>query len=266
MRLYTSAILIAAFTASLSHAGWNGGYGGGSVSGALTGITSITGSGGAVLDLSGANPSWDTSLSLPAGYSVGSSLVTTAGGTRMAAGWRMMYGPNDGTADGYEVAAVYGSAYGWKSVPNGGTVVGSAEMNFSGTGFEVVDLYAARRLGARDDENPFVLRFGSKTTYTLSTGDAAMSGYATRVVIAAQSGTADDWDSASNAALTGTDGGFYYIQADAGDTITIRDASAGGTGGNIETTTGANIVLTGEALALAFWDETGSVLIVAPLF
>lgn len=62
MRLYTSAILIAAFTASISHAGWNGGYGGGSVSGALTGITSITGSGGAVLDLSGATPTITTNL------------------------------------------------------------------------------------------------------------------------------------------------------------------------------------------------------------
>ena len=92
---------------------------------------------------------------------------------------------------------------------------------------------------------------------TITAGGAATVTRAHEIV-GANSGTTDDLDTITGG---GTNGNLHsmtvIIEAATGDTITVRDASASGSGGNIELRGNANIVLAPGDVLRMFYNGQG---------
>lgn len=88
-----------------------------------------------------------------------------------------------------------------------------------------------------------------KEALTISSGDITPT--AQFVIVAAQTGTADDLDGIVTSSILSpgdADGAVIYLMADAGDTITIRHNQNAAATKNILTETGSSVTLTGNAV------------------
>lgn len=90
--------------------------------------------------------------------------------------------------------------------------------------------------------------FGASSILTISTGAVTLTG--AYHVIAAEGGTDDDLDTITQAGGAKTPQ-FIVLQADSGDTITLKDGVD-----NIQTRTGQDIVMTGTIAIALIWDGT----------
>lgn len=86
----------------------------------------------------------------------------------------------------------------------------------------------------------------ASTTLTIASG-VITAASASNIVVAAQSGTADDLDTIT---MSGTPR-LIVLQADAGDTITVKHST-----GNIELNGGVDFALSGDKTLMLFWDGT----------
>jgi len=87
----------------------------------------------------------------------------------------------------------------------------------------------------------------TSTTVTISGGAATIPATTCFIVLAAESGTADDLDTAT---VTGSPR-IILFQADSGDTITIKHNT-----GNIKFNSSADFLLSGDKTIALFWDGT----------